>query len=269
MTLEKDSHEGILKNAMFDGRFSNMRFEKEALSLLILLASLAANAQGIVDPSQITPAPGQSLADALLENSVSGVGVQMGDSRFAPNPHKSREIWQNESTATNWTLPSTLSGGSTSAKESRTAAEADSSAAVAEDNASAAPAATMAETAPAETTAAPTAAPAATSIAGSWSLKLSDSAERQADITLFQNGDSIFGKGNLNEGNDTIQVTASGSLDAGSLKLDLTPSVGSIGLYKLALNLNEDSAEGVYQAFSVSGESWTGNVTGIRTVPQD
>lgn len=266
MTLEKDSHEGISKNAMFDGRFSNMRFEKEALSLLILLASLAANAQGIVDPSQITPAPGQSLADALLENSVSGVGVQMGDSRFAPNPHKSREIWQNESNATNWTMPSTLSGGSTSAKESRTAAEADSSASVAEDNASAAPAATLAETAPAETTAAPT---AATSIAGSWSLKLSDSAERQADITLFQNGDSIFGKGNLNEGNDTIPVTASGSLDANSLKLDLTPSVGSIGLYKLALNLNEDSAEGVYQAFSVSGESLTGNVTGIRTVPQD
>lgn len=241
-----------------------MRFEKEALSLLILLASLAANAQGIVDPSQITPKEGQSLADALLENSVSGVGVQMGDSRFAPNPHKSREIWQNESNATNWTMPSTLSGGSTSAKESRSAAEDESSAAAAEDNASAATA--VAETAPAETTAS---TPAATSIGGSWSLKLSDSAERQADITLFQNGDSIFGKGNLNEGNDTIPVTASGSLDADSLKLDLTPSVGSIGLYKLALNLNEDSADGVYQAFSVSGESWTGNVTGIRTVPQD
>lgn len=243
-----------------------MRFEIEALSLLVLLACLAANAQGIVDPSQITPKEGQSLADALLENSVSGVGVQMGDSRFAPNPHKSREIWQNESNATNWTMPSTLSGGSTSAKESRSAAESESSAATAEDNASAAPATAVAETAPAETAAETT---AATSIAGSWSLKLSDSAERQADITLFQNGDSIFGKGNLNEGNDTIQVTASGSLDADGLKLDLTPSIGSIGLYKLALNLNEDSAEGAYQAFSVSGESWTGNVTGIRTVPQD
>ncbi|HUI39499.1 MAG TPA: hypothetical protein VLY86_01065 [Methanothrix sp.] len=239
-----------------------MRFKREVLSLLILLACLAPNTQGIFQPSDVTPAEGQSLADALLEDSVSGSGImEGGDARFAPSPQTSRKVWQNESNATNWTMPSTLSGTSSSAKESRSAAEAQSSVAATEETASTTQTTASTETAPATTT-------AASPIAGSWSLKLSDSAERQADITLFQVGDVLFGAGNLDEDNNTLQVAASGSVLGDEMNLDIT-STGPISLYRLALNLSGDSADGDYHAFSASGDSWTGSASGTRTVPQE
>lgn len=239
-----------------------MRFEREILSILILLACLAPNTQGVLQPSDVTPAEGQSLADALIENSASGTGFFEGaDSRFASTPQKSRKIWQNESNTTNWTMPSTLSGTGTSAKESRSMAETQSSSAAAEETTSLAPEISSTETAPAATT-------AAASIAGSWSLKLSDSVERQADITLFQVGDVLFGAGNLNEDNSTLQVAASGSILGEEMNLDIT-STGPISLYRLALNLSRDSAAGDYNAFSASGDSWTGSASGTRTVPQE
>ena len=239
-----------------------MRFEREVLSLLILLACLAPNTQGVLQPSEITPAEGQSLADALIENSVSGTGVlETPDSRFASTPQKSRTVWENESNSTNWTMPSTLAGTGASPKESRSIEETQSTSAAPEETTSTIPA-----TAPTDTT--PPATTSAASIAGSWSLKLSDSAERQADITLFQVGDVLFGAGNLDEDNNTLQVAASGSVLGDEMNLDIT-STGPISLYRLALNLSGDSADGDYHAFSASGDSWTGSASGTRTVPQE
>lgn len=239
-----------------------MRFERELLSLLILLACLAPNTQGIFQPSDVTLTDGQSLADALIESSASGAGVSTGaDTRFASTPKKSRNIWQNESNSTNWTMPSTLAETGNSAKESRNIAEAQSSNAAVEETTSTAQATAPAETAPVATT-------AGAPVAGSWSFELSDSAVRQADITLFQAGDVLFGMGNLNEEDSTIQVVASGSLQGDEMELDIT-STGPISLYRLALNLSGDSAAGDYNAFSASGDSWTGSASGTRTVPQE
>jgi hypothetical protein len=260
--VKKIAATASLKNVTFDGRFRKMRFEREVLSLLILLACLAPNTQGVLQPSDVKVSEGQSLADALLDASASGTGTfEGGDPNFAATPQKSRKIWQNESNTTNWTMPSTLSGTGATAKESRSMAEAQSSSAAAEETTSSAPATAPTETAPVVTA-------AAASIAGSWSMKLSDSAERQADITLFQVGDAIFGVGNLNEENSTLQVAASGSVTGDEMALDIT-SMGPISLYRLALNLSRDSAVGDYRAFSASGDSWTGSASGTRTVPQD
>jgi hypothetical protein len=44
--------------------------------------------------------------------------------------------------------------------------------------------------------------------------------------------------------------------------------LGTISLYKQALHLNGDSASGDYQAFSASGDTWTGSAEGLRIAPQ-
>jgi len=62
-----------------------MRFMRLSLSYLIILTFFASNVQAIVDPSQVTVQPGQSLADQLIDNSNSG-GIVSGDTRFPSTP---------------------------------------------------------------------------------------------------------------------------------------------------------------------------------------
>jgi hypothetical protein len=42
-------------------------------------------------------------------------------------------------------------------------------------------------------------------------------------------------------------------------------SLGTIGLYKLKLDLNGESVTGDYQAFYANGESLTGSAEGLKT----
>ena len=84
-------------------------------------------------------------------------------------------------------------------------------------------------------------------------------------MTLFQNGSVLFGAGKIREGNNTLDVTVSGSVPVnGTVELDIT-TVSPITLYKLNLNLNGDTATGDYQASSASGESWKGSAEGQKT----
>jgi hypothetical protein len=188
----------------------------------------------------------------------------------AATPQLSREAQKSKSSQ-NWSMPSTLTGGGNSAKESRDQAEA-TTADLAEDTTSASQDTTTGEEAtppattelpPSQTTSEPTVA--ATSLAGSWAFTLNDSVRRDLALTLFQTGSDLFGTGKIREGNNTLDTTASGAvLVNGTVDLDIT-TVSPITLYKLILNLNGDMAAGEYQASSASGESWKGTVEGQKT----
>jgi hypothetical protein len=94
---------------------------------------------------------------------------------------------------------------------------------------------------------------------------LNDSVQRDLALTLFQKGSDLFGGGKIREGNNTLDVTVSGSSQKNeTAELDIT-TVSTITLYKLNLNLNGDTATGDYQASSASGESWKGSVEGQKT----
>ena len=99
---------------------------------------------------------------------------------------------------------------------------------------------------------------------GSWYFALNDSVKRDLALTLFQKGNEVFGTGKIKEGNNTLDVTASGAVADATLELNLV-SANPIVQYKLNLNLSEDLAIGGYQAFSTSGDSWTGSAEGEKT----
>ena len=102
------------------------------------------------------------------------------------------------------------------------------------------------------------------SIPGNWSLEIADNVSRNANLTLFQNGDTVFGKGSIREDNNTLTVVAGGSITANKLNLDLI-ALEKMGLYRLSMTVSGDSAIGSYTAFSTIGSPSTGPVKGLRT----
>ena len=99
---------------------------------------------------------------------------------------------------------------------------------------------------------------------GNWYFTLNDSVERDLALVLFQKGNEVFGAGKIKEGNNTQDVTASGAVADATMELNLV-TANPIVQYKLNLNMSEDWATGEYQAFSTSGDSWTGSAEGEKT----
>lgn len=97
-------------------------------------------------------------------------------------------------------------------------------------------------------------------LTGPWSLNLVDQIQRHLDLVLVQNKEAVLGQGTLIGPNGTQRVTASGSLIGG--RLDLTAmAVDSLDLYKLDLSI-DPSTKGSYTAYSTSGDTWSGDVSG-------
>jgi hypothetical protein len=233
-----------------------MKLIELIMSALILTACLAANAVAIKDAGSVSVEPGESLADKLIDLSNSPE-VYKSDSGFAATPEESKQQWSNR-TGVDFTMPESLSAGGNSAKASRAAAEAASSQQT-EDKADVG-------TSPAEETQTATAQSAtpssgAADVKGSWSFTLDESTPKEMMLTLFQSGDAVYGTGSINMGDNTLVAAASGSIDGDSMNLDVT-TIGTISLYRIALDLNGDSAQGSYDASAASGDTWTGNVQG-------
>jgi hypothetical protein len=102
------------------------------------------------------------------------------------------------------------------------------------------------------------------SIPGNWSLEIADNVSRNATLTLFQNGDTVFGKGSIRRDNNTLTVAAGGSVTGNKLNLDLI-TLEKMGLYRLSMTVSGDSAIGSYSAFSTTGSPSTGTAKGLRT----
>jgi hypothetical protein len=100
---------------------------------------------------------------------------------------------------------------------------------------------------------------------GSWYLMLNDSASRTAALTLFQNGDAVYGTGNINlDAKTTMVAAASGIIIGDRLNLDLV-SLGKVGLYRISMTINGNSATGNYTAFNTNSASATGTANGARS----
>jgi hypothetical protein len=104
----------------------------------------------------------------------------------------------------------------------------------------------------------------AASMAGNWSFRLRDSKNRIMALRLFQTDSAVFGTGTINDGGDTLPVSASGSVEGDKLYMDATSS-GTVTLYRLALTASGNSASGEYRAASSTGEeTWMGLAEGVR-----
>jgi hypothetical protein len=233
-----------------------MRFKSLIALSLVIPALLAINGCAIRDG-------GSGLsADQLIDASR---GIYKPYTGITETPQEARKLWSEES-GINFTMPGKLSGNGSNPQSSLSSVKTgeglgyQTASTVSSGQAKAASPAQ-----PAVSAALPaisqTASPAL-GVAGNWSFRLRDSKNRFLALTLFQSDNAIFGTGNMNDGGDTMKASASGSVSADRLSLDVISS-GTVNLYRLRLNLSGSSASGEYVAFSTKGDPWAGIVEGM------
>lgn len=104
-------------------------------------------------------------------------------------------------------------------------------------------------------------------VSGNWSLMLDNNTSRKVDLTLFQNGDAVYGTGNVNQGaNTTLLAVASGTVTGTRLNLNLV-SVGKVSLHRFSLMMGKDSAMGSYSALTPGASRIAGTARGTRFLP--
>jgi hypothetical protein len=240
--------------------FESMRFEILIALSLVIPALFAINACSILDGTL-----GLS-AEQLIDASN---GIYIPYTGIPENPQAARKLWSEER-GINFTNPSKLPENATNPQASRSSVQTGegleyqtaSTVSPGQLSASSSPEPAMS---PAATLAASQATSPATkpakSIAGNWSFRLKDSKNRILALELFQSENAIFGTGTMNDGSDTLKVSASGSIAADKLSLDVISS-GVISLYRLKLNASGESASGEYRAFSTNVDPWIGVAEG-------
>ena len=104
-------------------------------------------------------------------------------------------------------------------------------------------------------------------VAGRWSLNLVDTAgQRTLDLTVYQYGNEVFGRGIMTMGINTQEVTAAGSTEGTSLSLRLV-TVGGNSMYRLRTTASGNDIFGTYSAYTSDGGFWAGNINGSRFYP--
>lgn len=229
-----------------------MRFKNLFVTTLVLVALCASNAHSIGDSI------GKSV-DQLIDESN---GIRSHDIYHPENPQEARTLWSLER-GINFTMPGKVSGNSTSASSDASSSP-DASRLSTELSKEAqnqvAGATSVAQTPSSQEIAATNASNAS----GNWSFRLRDSKKnRVLALTLFQSYNAVYGTGRINDGGDTLAVSASGSVEGDKLYLDATSSE-TITLYRLALTQSGNSASGEYRAFSTGTETWIGLAEGVR-----
>jgi hypothetical protein len=236
-----------------------MRIEIKMLMMLLPLMLVAAFGILFINAHAIDN-DGSGSADQLIDAS-NGIYPNVVDTRFPASPQESRRlqgIGNNPSKAAS----GSSSNGATSTQNSTThaesAAQSQNTAVNSESTNENASAMTMSGT-------------EATTASGNWSFELNDSTNgsmlKEVSLVLNESNHVVFGSGNITEGNSTQQITSTGLVDGSRLDLNLT-TLGTVNLYMLQLTTSGDSAAGEYRAHSADGRSWTGNATGVKSVPQ-
>ena len=232
-----------------------MRIEIKMLMMLLPLVLVAVFSILSINAHSID-SDGSESADQLIDAS-NGYTPYVVDTRFPASPQESRRLQGIDNNPNN-AGPGSSASVATSAQDATTPTE---SAALNQNTT------VNSETASTMTIS----ATEATTASGNWSFVLNDStnggALKEVALALNESDHVVFGYGNIAEGNNTQQVTASGLEDGNRLDLNLT-TLGTVNLYMLSLNMNGDSAAGEYMAHSADGQSWTGNATGTKSVPQ-
>ena len=209
--------------------------------------------QAVLLPDLPSIASGSSVDEYIEQSNIQTIDAD--DVANQAKASRERYFAEKENSTLDWDMPSSLSGSGSTPSESRITAREQSSTDVQDFSRQPSEISSDAQVESNESVMA--------DASGTWSLRLTDSIQRDVSLALFQEGASIFGSGSLRENNSTNQVMASGTLQGDLLSLDLTTQQ-PITLYKLLLNMSNDDASGKYSAISSGGDKWTGQVDGFR-----
>jgi hypothetical protein len=101
----------------------------------------------------------------------------------------------------------------------------------------------------------------ALNITGTIYLNMADFASRNLNLNLIQNSGVVLGQGSLVSDNETLPVTASGSLNGNTLELFVTPTA-KLETIRMLLSVNGDSIIGSYNAYLTGSQTWSGTASG-------
>jgi len=225
-----------------------MRIEVLIMSSLLLLALFAIKSYSVDWDNP----EGQS-ADQLIAGPDQGTVIPPSGPVETPQSSRAAEIGQSGKDILSAPIGNELSSGATNPQEARSQ----------DQNQTVATPTVSAET---NVKAKPTISSDLAIVSGSWSLDLNDSASRKAVLTIFQNGDAIYGTGNLNlDANTAMTAAASGTVTGDQVNLDIV-SLGKVSLYRVSMTVSGDSATGSYTAFSPGLPPSTGTAKGSKVV---
>lgn len=94
-------------------------------------------------------------------------------------------------------------------------------------------------------------------MAGDWQFNLSDG--ENIELTLFQSGAAVFGKGTVANRTLFQEAFSSGSVSGNSLNLDIVPESGT-QLYAISVDISSLPFEGTYVIFMVDSALQTGTM---------
>jgi hypothetical protein len=177
-------------------------------------------------------------ADQLIEGTVTS-----SDSASAK---EARDLWASKSKVLQTPMKSKLSAAETP-EESRKQAQSQGSS----------PSSVTSTVQSTETS------PKPADVSGSWSLDLAGSGLKDIALTLSQNGGTVFGTGQMKEGNQSILVAASGNVVGSKLNLDMV-SLAPVKLYRLTMSASGNSASGEYSIIAANGAPTNGTAKGSR-----
>ena len=225
-----------------------MRIEILIMSSLLLLAFFAINARS-VDWNN----PDDQSVDQMIAGPDQGTVIPPSGPVETPQSSRAAEIGQSGKDILSAPIGNELSSGATNPQEARSQ---DQNQTVATPTVAANP----------NIQAKPAVSSELAIVSGSWSFELNDSASRKAILTIFQNGDTIYGTGNLNlDANTAMIAVASGTVTGDQVNLDIV-SLGKVSLYRIFMTVSGDSATGSYTAFSPGLSPATGTAKGLRLV---
>lgn len=98
-------------------------------------------------------------------------------------------------------------------------------------------------------------------LTGSWSLDLKDGGIRHLDLQMYQQGDLIYGAGQMASGQNNQSVTASGSV-AGDRPTIFVSTIDAGQAFRLKLSVSGESLAGEYDFISSGQSRESGTLTG-------
>ena len=227
-----------------------MRIKVLILSSLLLLALFAIKSYSVDWDN-----PEDQSVDQMIAGPDQGTVIPQSGPVETPQSSRAAEIGQSGKDILSTPIGNKLTSGATNPQEAR-----------GQDQNQTVATPTVAADANANVKAKPTMASELAIVSGSWSLDLNDSASRKAILTIFQNGDVVYGTGNLNlDANTAMIAAASGTVTGDQVNLDIV-SLGKVSLYRTVMTINGDSATGSYTAFSPGLPPSTGTAKGLRLV---
>ena len=230
-----------------------MRIEVLIMSSLLLLALFATKSYSVDWDN-----PEDQSVDQMIAGPDQGMVIPQSGPVETPQSSRAAEIGQSGKDILSTPVGNKLTSVATDPQEARSQDQ--------NQTAATPTVATPTVAADANVKAKPTVSSDLAIVSGSWSLDLNDSASRKAILTLFQNGDTIYGTGNLNlDANTAMTAAASGTVTGDQVNLDIV-SLGKVSLYRISMTVSGDSATGNYTTFSPGLPPATGIAKGSKVV---